>query len=68
MMPKARICKTAEGWEMQIHDRGTSSVTYRVTSMATFEQALSLVNLYRASFLTALTDKYLPFAEKLQVS
>lgn len=68
MMPKARIVKAAEGWEMQVHDQGSTSITYRVTNLSSFDQALSLANLYRTSFLTALADKYMPFAEKLQVN
>lgn len=68
MMPKARIVKAVEGWEMQVYDQGNSSITYRVTNLATFDHALSLAHLYRTSFLTALADKYMPFAEKLQVN
>ncbi len=53
---------------MQIYDRTLASVTYRAIGISTFEQALALANLYRASFLTALANKYMPFAAKFQVN
>lgn len=68
MMPKARICKTESGWEVQIYDRCLASVTYRAVGISSIEQALALTNLYRASFLATLANRYIPFAAKFQVN